>query len=72
MGAGYLFHVLFGGQVLVVLGIEGGLDGSQLALGRTLLDSLKLGEENRVARQVNKRADVEHFQAGASRERGFR
>ena len=50
VGAGHLFHVLFGGQVLMVLGIQGGLDGRQLALGRTLLDALELGEKDRVAR----------------------
>ena len=72
MGTSYLFHVLLGCQILVVLGVQRSLDGCEFALGRTLLDALKLGEENRVARQVNKRADVEHLQAGASRERGVR
>ena len=66
MGTRHLLHVLLGGQVLVVLGIQRSLDGSQFPFGCALLDALKLGEEDRVARQVHERADIEHLQAGAS------
>ena len=52
----------------MVRGIQRGLDGCQFALGRALLDALKLGEEDRIARQVNKRADVEDLPACAPRE----
>ena len=68
MSARHLLHVLLGCQILVVLGIQRCLDGSEFALGRTLLDTLELGEEDRVARQVHERANVEDLPACAPRE----
>ena len=72
MGTRHLLHIFLGGQILVVLRVEGGLDGCEFALGRALLDTLELREQDRIARQVHEGADVEDLPAGPSRERGGR
>ena len=72
MGTRHLLHIFLGSQVLVVLGIQGGLDGSEFALGCTLLDALELREQDRVAGEVHEGADVEDLPAGPSGERGGR
>ena len=56
----------------MVLGIQRCLDGREFALGLTLLDTLELGEEDRVARQVHERANVEDLPACAPGKRGGR
>ena len=72
MSARHLLHVLFRGEVLVVLGVQGGLDGREFALGGALLDALELREQDCVAGQVHEGADVEDLPPRAPGKRGGR